>query len=136
MAEHAATLEAGVVAEDRIAVATQWQLIWWRFRKHKLAVGGTIVLIAFYLVALFADFFAYVDPTESEAQRSLMAPQPIHWIDDGALQAVRVRVEGNARSRSRSSASTFPIRAPRYRSRSSATESRISCWASSRPIAT
>ena len=87
MAELAATLEAGVVAEDRIAVATQWQLIWWRFRKHKLAVGGTIVLIAFYLVALFADFFAYVDPTESEAQRSLMAPQPIHWIDEGALQA-------------------------------------------------
>ena len=26
------------VAEQRIAVATQWQLMWWRFRKHKLAV--------------------------------------------------------------------------------------------------
>ena len=81
MAELAILPIAGDIAEDRIAVATQWQLIWWRFRKHKLAVGGTIVLVAFYLVALFADFFAYVDPTESEAQRSLMAPQPIHWID-------------------------------------------------------
>jgi peptide/nickel transport system permease protein len=70
-------------AEDRIAVATQWQLIWWRFRKHKLAVGGAIVLALFYVVALFADFFAYVDPAESEAQRSLMAPQGIHWFDDG-----------------------------------------------------
>jgi peptide/nickel transport system permease protein len=86
MAELAAQPAAGVVAEDRIAVATQWQLIWWRFRKHKLAIGGTIVLVAFYLVALFADFFAYVDPTESEAQRSLMAPQPIHWIDDGRFK--------------------------------------------------
>jgi peptide/nickel transport system permease protein len=47
MAELAAQPTAGVVAEDRIAVATQWQLIWWRFRKHKLAVGGTIVLVAF-----------------------------------------------------------------------------------------
>jgi peptide/nickel transport system permease protein len=83
MTEHAIALEAGVVAEDRIAVATQWQLIWWRFRKHKLAVGGTLVLIAFYVVALFADFFAYVDPTESEAQRSLIAPQSIYWFDDG-----------------------------------------------------
>ena len=45
MAELAAPPIAGVVAEDRIAVATQWQLIWWRFRKHKLAVGGTIVLL-------------------------------------------------------------------------------------------
>jgi peptide/nickel transport system permease protein len=36
--------ETGALAEQRIAVATQWQLMWWRFRKHKLAVGGTIVL--------------------------------------------------------------------------------------------
>ena len=25
-------------AEDRSSVATQWQLMWWRFRKHKLAM--------------------------------------------------------------------------------------------------
>ena len=73
-------------AEDRIAVATQWQLMWWRFRKHKLAVGGTLVLVAFYFVAAFADFFAYADPSESEAQRSLMAPQSITWFDDGRFK--------------------------------------------------
>ena len=87
MAEHALVPELGNVAEQRIAVATQWQLMWWRFRKHKLAVGGTIVLVAFYLVALFADFFAYADPLESEAQRSLMAPQQIHWFDEGSFSA-------------------------------------------------
>ncbi len=69
--------------EERIAVATQWQLMWWRFRKHKLAVGGTIVLIGFYLLSLFADFFAYADPDASDAHRSLIAPQEIHWFDDG-----------------------------------------------------
>jgi peptide/nickel transport system permease protein len=94
MAELVATAEAGIAAEDRVAVATQWQLIWWRFRKHKLAVGGTIVLILFYLVALFADFFAYVEPTESEAQRSLIAPQPIHWIDDGAFRPYVYALKG------------------------------------------
>ena len=76
--EHGIAPGTGVLAEDRIAVATQWQLMWWRFRKHKFAVGGALVLVAFYVVALFADFFAYVDPTESDAQRSLMVPQPIH----------------------------------------------------------
>ena len=86
MAELAALPIAGVVAEDRIAVATQWQLMWWRFRKHKLAMGGTIVLVAFYLIAAFADFFAYADPQESEAQRSLMAPQQIHWFDEGSFR--------------------------------------------------
>ena len=70
-------------AEEQIAVATQWQLMWWRFRKHKLAMVGTIVLILFYLIAVLADFLAYSDPDASEAQRSLMVPQPIHWIDNG-----------------------------------------------------
>ena len=73
---------AGIhTSEERIAVATQWQLMWWRYRKHKLALGGTIVLAAFYFVSLFANFFAYADPQESDAQRSLMSPQPIHWVD-------------------------------------------------------
>jgi peptide/nickel transport system permease protein len=85
MAEPVVVPETGIVAEDKIAVATQWQLMWWRFRKHRLAAIGTVVLILFYGVALFADFFAYVDPLESEAQRSLMAPQPIHWFDGGSF---------------------------------------------------
>ena len=93
-ADHVATLETGDLAEQRIAVATQWQLMWWRFRKHKLAVGGTIVLIAFYVVAIFADFFAYVDPQQSDAQRSLMAPQPIHWMDEGSFKPYVYALKG------------------------------------------
>jgi peptide/nickel transport system permease protein len=72
-------------AEERVAVATQWQLMWWRFRKHKLAMGATIVLIFFYLIAMNAEFVAYVDPETSDAERSLMVPQPIHWFDNGAF---------------------------------------------------
>jgi len=70
--------DARSLAEQRVAVATQWQLIWWRFRKHKLALGSTFVLAVFYLVVLFADFFAYADPHASDAQRSLIEPQSIH----------------------------------------------------------
>ncbi|NJN97153.1 MAG: ABC transporter permease [Anaerolineales bacterium] len=70
-------------AEERVAVATQWQLMWWRFRKHQLAMGATLVLILFYLIAMNAEFMAYVDPEASEAQRSLMVPQPIYWFDNG-----------------------------------------------------
>lgn len=72
--------------EEKIAVATQWQLMWWRFRKHKLAMAGTIILVIFYLVSFAADFLSYVDPEASEAQRSLMAPQPIHWFDEGSFR--------------------------------------------------
>ncbi|PYN95383.1 MAG: peptide ABC transporter permease [Candidatus Rokuibacteriota bacterium] len=71
------------VEEQRIFVASQWQLMWWRFRKHKVAVASGGVVIGFYLVVLGADFLAYSDPDASEAQRSLMPPQPIHWLDGG-----------------------------------------------------
>jgi len=73
--------EQETVAAQRIFVATQWQLMWWRFRKHKLAMAAAIVLIVFYLAVIFADFLAYADPHKSEAQRSLLPPQPIHWFD-------------------------------------------------------
>jgi peptide/nickel transport system permease protein len=92
--ESVAAQKAGGLAEQRIAVATQWQLMWWRFRKHKLAVGGTLVLVAFYVVAIFADFFAYVDPEESDALRSLMAPQAIHWLDEGNFKPYVYALKG------------------------------------------
>ena len=70
-------------AEERVSVATQWQLMWWRFRKHRLAMISGIVIAAFYLVAIAADFLAYADPQKTEAFRSLIAPQPIHFFDEG-----------------------------------------------------
>ncbi len=55
--------------------------MWWRFRRHKLAMVGSVVVLLFYLVVLVADFLAYAVPTASEAQRSLLPPQPIHWFE-------------------------------------------------------
>jgi peptide/nickel transport system permease protein len=72
-----------VTPERRVFVATQWQLMWWRFRKHKVAVVSGLAVIGFYLVVLGADFLAYADPNASEAQRSLMPPQRVYWLDGG-----------------------------------------------------
>ncbi len=80
--------------EERIFVATQWQLMWWRFRKHRLAMAGSVVVIVFYLVALFANTLAYSSPHFTEAQRSLMPPQPIHFFDEGKLSPYVYAVKG------------------------------------------
>jgi peptide/nickel transport system permease protein len=72
-------------AEERVSVATQWQLMWWRFRRHRLAMAGTVVVILFYGVVLFAEFLAYADPHASDAQRSLLPPQSLHWLEGGRL---------------------------------------------------
>ena len=74
-------VEAERAAADRISMATQWQLMWWRFRKHRGAMVAAVVIIFFYLIVLFADFFAYSPPSVSNAQLSLLPPQPIFWRD-------------------------------------------------------
>ncbi len=73
--------------EEKVAAATQLQLTWWRFRKHRVAViSGTIVII-FYLLSLFADFLAVTEPHSTNAARSYIPPQAIHWLDeDGSFK--------------------------------------------------
>jgi peptide/nickel transport system permease protein len=109
-------LEAATITEteERISVAPQWQLMWWRFRKHKLALISTGLVILFYLVVAFADFLAYADPSASEAQRSLIAPQAMHLFDEGRLSPY---VEGLVGTRDlvTSNASMWPIPASKYR---------------------
>ena len=38
--------------------AGQWQLVWWKFRRHRLAQTAMWVLAFFYVVVLFAEFIA------------------------------------------------------------------------------
>ena len=73
-------------AEEKFAAATQLQLTWWRFKKHRLAVVSGIVIILFYLAALFADFLAVTNPHATDAARSYIPPQSIHWFDNGSFR--------------------------------------------------
>ena len=45
-------------AEDKVSVASNWTLVWWRFRKHKLAMLSAFLLIVLYAVVLAPDFFS------------------------------------------------------------------------------
>ena len=72
------------VAVDRFAQATQLQLTWWRFRKHKLALASLVIVILFYMVAVFADFLAIADPHATDARRSYIPPQAIHVAEQDA----------------------------------------------------
>ena len=33
-----------VADEPRVFVASQWQLIWWKFRKHQLAMASAVII--------------------------------------------------------------------------------------------
>ena len=78
-------LPEATATEERVSVASQWQLMWWRFRKHKVAMASAVVIGIFYLVVLFADTFAYADPYKQDAERSLLPPQTLHLFDENGF---------------------------------------------------
>jgi peptide/nickel transport system permease protein len=76
-------LVAEIDEELKLEVATQWQLMWRKFRKHKLAMISAVILIIYYVVAIFAEFFAPWERTQYIAEYVYAPPQPIHFFDDG-----------------------------------------------------
>jgi peptide/nickel transport system permease protein len=74
-------LEEGLKIEERIAVATPGQLMWWKFRKHKMAVISGIFLILLYLVAIFCEFVAPYLPEDTFIRYKLAPPTKIHLFD-------------------------------------------------------
>jgi peptide/nickel transport system permease protein len=73
----------GKVAEkdETFYRAGQWQLVWWKFRRHKLAQIAMAVLGIFYIIALFAEFISPYDPQKRFKDYSAMAPAKVHLLD-------------------------------------------------------
>lgn len=67
---------------ERMYTATQAQLVWWKFRKHRVAVACLIVLAVFYLVAAFCEFVAPHDPHRYGAEYIMAPPRRIHFVGE------------------------------------------------------
>ncbi len=64
--------------------ATQWQLVWWRFRRHRLALAGGFVLLVMGLVGTFGGFFAPYAGLTRNTEYLLGPPQiPQFWDANG-----------------------------------------------------
>lgn len=87
-------IEREVAAEPTLAVASQWKLTWWRFRKNRLAVLGAVLLALIYAVALFAPFLAPTSTDRYDPQYVYAPPQRLRlFAADGGF-AFRPHVSG------------------------------------------
>ncbi|AZN41445.1 ABC transporter permease [Paenibacillus albus] len=62
-------------------VASQWQLMWWKFKKHKLAVISAILLILMYLIVMFCEFLSPNLAGTRFTTYKNAPPQKIHFVD-------------------------------------------------------
>lgn len=69
------------IPDQRLAVASQWQLVWWAFKRHRLAMVGLWVTVLLYLIAVVPGFFAVNDPEQQNRRAIFHPPQALHIID-------------------------------------------------------
>jgi peptide/nickel transport system permease protein len=72
---------APVEKEAHLYVASQWQLMWWRFRQHKVAMLSGVLVFLIYMVALFAEFLAPSLPDVVSSTYLYAPPQTLHLFD-------------------------------------------------------
>ncbi|GHB19292.1 peptide ABC transporter permease [Pseudovibrio japonicus] len=71
--------------QERYYQAAQWKIIWWKFRKHKLAVVSVVVLFFFYLCVPFAEIIAPYPVAKRNVDFLYAPPQSIHLFHEGRL---------------------------------------------------
>lgn len=65
-----------------VEVASQWQLMRWKFFRHKAAVIAGCVVLFVYLVGAFCEFLAPFDPNTTRGRYKYVPPMGIHLYDD------------------------------------------------------
>jgi peptide/nickel transport system permease protein len=74
-------------AEERIYYASGAQLMWWQFRKHKMALVAIGVLAIMYFVALFAQAFAPYPANLRFGRLENAPPTRVRFVDaDGRFR--------------------------------------------------
>jgi peptide/nickel transport system permease protein len=54
--------EVPIADSERVFVASQWQLMWWQFRRAKAALVSTVVILILFFIAIFCEFLSPYDP--------------------------------------------------------------------------
>ena len=77
---------AGVERDERYYLASQWQLMWRKFRRHRLAIVGGATVLLFYAAGICAGFLAPYDPQQRLAKLKDHPPMRLRLVDaDGRL---------------------------------------------------
>ena len=80
MATTPEVLKTARTGED-IYTASQFRLMWRRFRRHRVAVISSIIVLVLYFIAGFGDFLSTHDPYERHLDHIYLAPQIVRPFD-------------------------------------------------------
>lgn len=68
--------------DESYYLASQWQLIWRKFRRHRLAMISALVIIFLYSLAIFPEFYSINDHHKRHVKYAKAPPHTIRFVDD------------------------------------------------------
>jgi peptide/nickel transport system permease protein len=77
------SVEAMTPEQAKVFQASQLRLMWWKFRKHRLAVVSGVFLLALYLVIMFCEFLAPYNLHTRNMDYIYAPPQRVHLFHNG-----------------------------------------------------
>lgn len=88
------SIEALTQEQERYYLASQWRMMWLRFKRHRLAVVSGAVLLAMYLSILMSEFLAPYGLHSRHTDFIYAPPQSIHFFHEGRFQGPFVYEHG------------------------------------------
>jgi len=73
-------------AEEKRFAASQWTLIWRKFRSNRAAVIGGVIILLLYIGAAFAPFIAPYGSQTRQTNYIWTPPQAVHLFDEGRFR--------------------------------------------------
>ncbi len=78
-----AAIEALTPEQEAVFLASQRKLMWWKFKRHKLAVASGMFLALLYLMTVFAEFLAPYSLESRNPKYIYAPPQSINLFHEG-----------------------------------------------------
>ena len=70
-------------AQERYFMASQWRLMWWKLRRHRLAVISGVFFLFIYLTIVISEILAPYNLHARDTRYLYAPPQSVHLFDNG-----------------------------------------------------
>jgi len=71
--------------QERIYMASQWRMMWWRLKRHRLAVISGVIIALMYLSTLVSEIIAPYDLHTRHTDYIYAPPQTVHFFHHGTF---------------------------------------------------
>lgn len=111
------TVEGLSPEQEKFYQASQWRMMWWKFRRHKLGLWSGVILLIIYASTLMSEFIAPYNLHSRNARAIYAPPQEINLFHEGTFVGpfvygyrFRMNTETLKREYSEDRSRIYPIR--------------------------